>query len=112
MTKNYLHDCLEQFPDVSKKRWGKGKPFNLRALEEKVQDLQSQKVKIEDIRQRFEQHFKETNDWWFDKYWLIPPLDDLSQEQERKISFHQLNEGESKEKKLSETFSKPFDTLN
>lgn len=108
MTQNYLHECLEQFPDVSKKQWGKGKPFDLRTLEEKVQDLQSQKVRIGDIHQRFEQHFKETTDWWFDKYWLIPPLGDLSQEQERKISFHQLNEGESKEKKAIRDLLKAF----
>lgn len=108
MTKNYLHDCLEQFPEVSKKRWGKGKPFDLRALQEKVQDLQSQKVKIGDIHQRFEQHFKETKDWWFDKYWLIPPLGDLSQEEERKISFHELNEGGSKEKKAIQNLLKAF----
>ncbi len=108
MTKNYLHDCLEQFPEVSEKRWGKGKSFDLRALEEKVQDLQSQKVSIGDIHQRFEQHFKETNDWWFDKYWLIPPLGDLSQEQERKISFHELHEGGSKEKKAIRDLLKAF----
>ena len=108
MTKNYLHDCLEQFPQVSEKRWGKGKPFDLRALEEKVQDLQSRKVMIGDIHQRFEQHFKETNDWWFDKYWFIPRRGDLSQEQEKKISFHQLKEGDPKEQKAIRDLLKAF----
>ena len=108
MAQNYLHECLGQFPEVSEKRWDRGKPFDLEALERKVQDLRSRKVKIEDIQKRFEQHFKETSDWWFDKYWLIPPLSALSQKQEKKISFHQLNEGGSKEKRAIQDLLKAF----
>ena len=106
MAQNYLHECLGQFPEVSEKRWDRGKPFDLEALERKVQDLRSRKVKIEDIQNRFKQ-FKSaehTEHWWFDKYWVLPSLNDLSQEQQEKtFSLHQLskaNEGGPNEEEV------------
>ena len=93
MAQNYLHECLGQFPEVSKKLWKKGKPFNLKALEKEVEVLQSGKVSVQDILKRFE-NLKNPEYWWFNKYWLLPSLNDLSQEQQKKIFyFHQLSRG-------------------
>ena len=94
MPENYLHECLNQFPDVSEKRWGIGKPFDFKALEGSVEDLRSRRMMIVDIHQRFEQHFKETSDWWFNKFWILPSVDNLSPEEQKKtFSFHQLSKG-------------------
>ena len=95
MPKNYLHSCLNQFPEVSKKLWGK--PFDLKTLEEKVKVLKSGKVRINDILEHFG-YFQNTELWWFNKYWILPSLNDLSPEQQKKtFSFSQLSRGNEKE---------------
>jgi len=106
MAKNYLHECLKQFHEVSKQLWGKGKPFDLKALEKEVEVLQSGEVGVREIQNRFKQ-FKSaehTEHWWFNRYWVLPSLDDLSQEQQKKtFSFHQVsreNEGRPNEEKV------------
>lgn len=97
MAENYLHECLGQFPEVSKKRWEEGKPFDLEVLEKKVKGLRSREVSVQDIHRHFDQYFKDTEHWWFDKHWLLPSLNDLSQkQQERTFSFHQLSKKNEK----------------
>lgn len=101
MANDYLHKCLNQFSEVSEKL--SEKQFDLEALEEQVKALRSGEVSVQDILEYFE-HFKNTEHWWFDKYWILPSLHDLSQEQQKKtFSFHQLskgNEGKTNEKKV------------
>ena len=102
MGKNYLHDCLERFPEVSKRRFGC--TVDLKALEEAVEDLRSNTVSVRDILTHFRAHFQNTEHWWFHQYWLFPSLDDLSDEDQTKIiDFHPLseqNEGKPLEKKV------------
>lgn len=71
MNEFYLKDCFKQFPEVSKQRWEHSSDLN--ALEEAVKDLRTGEVSVQNLLECFNQHFKNTRHWWFDKYWLIPP---------------------------------------
>lgn len=101
MARDYLRQCLNLFAGVSKEL--SGKQFDLEVLEEKVKTLRSGEIRVRAILEHFG-HFKNTEHWWFDKYWILPSLHDLSREQQRKtFSFHQLsrgNEGKPNEQKV------------
>jgi len=102
----YLHDCLRQFAEVSKKQWKR--PFNLEALEAEVEDLRnSKKLSIAKL-----QCFKNTEHWWFDKYWRLPSAADLPPDVEEVFfDFHQLskgNEGKPKEQRVIEDLLQAF----
>ncbi len=98
MTKKYLHDCLEQFPDISKQRWER--PFNMKALEDEVKKLDLKKLNVG----KLQQCFKNTKHWWFDTYWLLPSIADLPENMEEiSFNFHQLskgNEGKPRERQV------------
>lgn len=58
MAKTYLHDCLDQFLNVSEQL--SGKPFELKALEKDVRDLRTGEVNIRKLHERCIQVFKNT----------------------------------------------------
>ncbi len=111
MTKKYLRDCLDQFPEVSQKRFGY--PFDMQTIENDAEPLRSQAVSVRDIHEHFRQYFKDNHTlWWFNQYWLFPNLHDLAEaEQEKTFCFDQLskgNEGSPKEILSIEDLLKAF----
>ena len=109
MAKHYLQVCLEQFPDVSKQRWGRDRAFDLKAIEEKVEDLRKKEVSVGELHERFSDYLNNDEHWWFNQYWLFPDLKDLNAEQT--FPFHQLsreNENELEEEKIIQNLLKVF----
>ncbi len=109
MTNKYLQDCLKQFPEVSKKRWGR--EFDLEELEKKVKaslnpERNQKDVSMREIRQCFDDHFTNTEHWWFDRYWVVPSIDKIDEKYQKKgFNFCQLsreNENKEEEKKFIE----------
>ncbi len=100
MGQNYLHDCLNQFSDISEQRFHR--PSDLQAAENGAKHLQTGTVSVQAIHQHFHSSFKEKPEYgWFNDYWLFPSFDDLRKEDQQKtFTFHQLskgNEGNTKE---------------
>ncbi len=92
MGKNYLHDCLEQFPDVSRQRFN-DRPFDLKTIQSDAEYLRTRTVvSVRDIHEHFSRYFKDyTELWWFNRYWLFPSFNDL-EDQEQTFNFQQLGE--------------------
>lgn len=95
MVDNYLHVCQKQFERVSEERYGS--PFNLKAIEEDVQHLRSEKkISYHDLT-----YFTKKEHWWFDRFWILPSQSQVDAALENKtFNFWQLskrNEGNDKE---------------
>ena len=112
MAKHYLQVCLEQFPDVSKQRWERGRTFDLEAIEEKVKDLQTKEVSVSELHERFSDYLNNDKFWWFSQYWLFPSLEYLSQkDKEQTFRFPERPreiENKNEEKELIQNLLKAF----
>ena len=64
---HYLHKCLNDFPEICRKKYGEG--FDLAAVEEEVRGLR-RKVELTYRDLRF---FESSEHWWFKRYWVFPP---------------------------------------
>ena len=64
---NYLHDCLREFPEICRKKYGV--EFDLSAVEKKVKQLR-RKVQLtyKDLS-----YFESPEHWWFKRFWIFPP---------------------------------------
>ena len=110
MSSTYLHDCLDQFPEISRQRWGH--LLDMQNIETKLKAIRSANINVRDIHTHFSSIFRETKHSWLRQYWLFPSLADLSrEEQEQTFNFHQLskgNEGKPKEEKAIQSLLKAF----
>jgi len=95
---NYLQDCLNDFERVSKRRFGD--ECDLDKIERRVACLRSGKVSLVELIAKFKECSEEER--WMRAYWLLPPVDDLSEhEKSRTFSFHQFS-GKHERKKIQE----------
>ena len=64
---DYLHDCLREFPEICRKKYGVA--FDLAAVEKKVKQLR-RKVQLtyKDLS-----YFESPEDWWFKRFWIFQP---------------------------------------
>jgi hypothetical protein len=64
---DYLHDCLREFPEICRKKYGV--EFDLAAVEKKVKQLR-RKVQLtyKDLS-----YFESPEHWWFKRFWIFPP---------------------------------------
>jgi hypothetical protein len=110
MSASYLHTCLEQFEEVSKKRYGW--PFKLKAIEDDVRGLSSSKKKIsyQDLA-----YFTNKKHWWFDQFWVLPAQSQVDEKLEgMTFDFWQLsrdNESSSKESQTIQDLQKVFRSI-
>jgi len=98
----YLKKCLEQFEKVSEAIYGR--PFNLKAIEKEMQHFRNaREIKLADL-ELFRNIFKNSEHWWFDRYWVIPHNIDVEPHlKEHTFNFWQLsqkNEGSEYEQKF------------
>lgn len=70
---SYLHRCLSDFRDVSGQLYKRG-PFDLRAIEQKVQHLRGRRpLTYQDLA-----FFVSPEHWWFEQFWVFPPEEKVS----------------------------------
>lgn len=71
---NYLRSCLEAFPDICNKKYGR--VFDLAAVEAKVKHLRRRTpLTYQDL-----QSFESPEDWGFPRFWVFPPEDRIGDE--------------------------------
>jgi hypothetical protein len=91
----YLWTCFKQFRAVSEAR--SGKPFNLEAIEQDVQELRHTRTLTYDHLQ----YFTNKEHWWFHEWWVFPPKesieDDLSGKEFNFAQLSRENEGAPEE---------------
>jgi hypothetical protein len=87
MPDHYLVRCLRQFEEVSRAKYD-GKSFNLEAIEKDVSALRTKrKIRVSDL-----DPFRKKDNWWFERYWVLPSSADVDPHLEHKsFDFHQLS---------------------
>jgi hypothetical protein len=89
-SRNYLHSCYRAFREVIEKKYGR--PFDLPAIERSVKHLRRETpLSYSDLAQ-----FESPKHWWFEKFWVFPPEDQISPHlKRRKFNFWALPKRES-----------------
>jgi len=78
VNRNYLHECLEAFKEVTKKRYGTAQ--DLSAIESAVAPLRSRKsLTYDDLRE-----FESPRHWEFKTWWVFPPEHHVTAELKRR----------------------------
>lgn len=94
-SKNYLHECLDEFPRVSMQQFSH--ESHVVKIEKAVASLRTGKVSVVDVLEKFEECFQKER--WMQMYWLPPSVDGLTEEEKsRTFSFHQFFGVHEKEK--------------
>ena len=70
---NYLHRCFHSFREVIERKYP-NKMFDLAAIEKSVKHLRRKAPLLYSNLARFES----PNHWWFEKFWVFPPEDQIS----------------------------------
>ena len=65
--KNYLLTCLNEFPEICRKKYGT--TFDLKAVEDRVKGLRRKtELTYKDLH-----YFESPRHWWFQRFWVFPP---------------------------------------
>lgn len=76
----YLKRCLQEFPCLSKEKYGR--PFDFGAIERGVKSLRSRRQPL-----TYEQlkTFEAREHWWFERYWILPPEERIRADLETRV---------------------------
>ncbi|HYL58086.1 MAG TPA: DUF4145 domain-containing protein [Candidatus Acidoferrales bacterium] len=90
MNRNYLHDCLDAFKEVTKRKYGTAS--DLAAIESSVAPLRNRRpLTYDDLRD-----FESPHNWEFQTYWVFPPEHRVTPElKRREFNFWRLPHNES-----------------
>ncbi|MBA5867917.1 MAG: hypothetical protein GDA67_14580 [Nitrospira sp. CR1.3] len=110
MPDHYLVRCLRQFEEVSRTKYGK--PFHLKAIEEKIRFLRQpkRKLRVSDLA-----CFRDKDNWWFERYWVLPSSADVDPHlADQTFDFWELSkntEGTPKERAIIEDLLTAFRSI-